>query len=357
MNNYRGRTRNRVALILGVALIAVAAGCGSDGDEPASQATVADDNTPATAPSEPADSTDSADTGGSATIGYSFADLQNPAYVQVKTEAGAAFDEAGIELISTDSQQDPSKQLDDMEGFIAQGVDLIVVDPVDEVAIVPALEAANAAGIPILMLVKKPEGGEWASRIYLDQINHAYVACDFLASQLGDNPTVAQLQGIMSIGGYRERSEGCQKALAEQGVEIVDSQEGGGERTQSLDVMEAILQVHPDVQGVFGANDEEALGAVEAFKAAGIDPSERVIVGIDGTQVALESMCAGELTATVADLFADYAALIVDISSSLLAGDSVDPEYELKGTLTTKDNLADIIELTGYDITSCPLID
>lgn len=350
MTRTVSKARSAGAIICGLVLLAVSASCASDDDKSTSKTTDASNDTTA----EPEDTSDA---GGSATIGYSFADLQNPAYVQVKTEAEAAFGAAGIELISTDSQQDPSKQLDDMEGFIAQGVDLIVVDPVDEVAIVPALEAANDAGIPILMLVKKPEGGEWASRIYLDQINHAYTACDYLASQLGEGATVAQLQGIMSIGGYRDRSDGCQKALDEHGIEIVASQEGGGERTQSLDVMEAILQVHPDVQGVFGANDEEALGAVEALKAAGIDPGERVIVGIDGTQVALESMCAGELTATVADLFADYARMIVEISSAILAGDTVEPEYELKGTLTTKDNLAEIIELTGYDITTCPLID
>ena len=350
MTRKENGIRSGAAIICGLVLLAVSASCSSDDAKGGSATTAATDDSVV----EPTETTDAS---GSATIGYSFADLQNPAYVQVKTEAEAAFDAAGIELISTDSQQDPSKQLDDMEGFIAQGVDLIVVDPVDEVAIVPALEAANAAGIPILMLVKNPEGGEWTSRIYLDQINHAYIACDYLASQLGEGATVAQLQGIMSIGGYRDRSDGCQKALAEHGLEIVASQEGGGERTQSLDVMEAILQVHPDVQGVFGANDEEALGAVEALKAAGIDPAERVIVGIDGTQVALESMCAGELTATVADLFADYARMIVEISSAILAGDAVEPEYELEGTLTTKDNLAEIIELTGYDITTCPLID
>lgn len=327
-------------VLIAAALVVVTAGCGDDDKD--------------TKPRTDATSSDTDPPQQSLTVGYSFADLQNPAYVQVRTLATAEFESAGVEFIATDSQQDPSRQLNDVESFVSRGVDLIIIDPVDEVAIVPGLEAVNEAGIPILMLIKNPEGGQWASRIFLDQINHAYVACSYLASQLGDNKTVAQLQGIMSIGGYRERSEGCQKALDETGVEIVASQEGGGERTKSLDVMEAILQVNPDIAGVFGANDEEALGAVEAMKAAGIDPGERVIVGIDGTQVALESMCAGELTATVADLFAVYAQLIFDTSMAIVNGDEVEPEYELEGTLTTRENLAEVIELTGYDIPSCP---
>src|ERR1019366_8508592 len=191
-----------------------------------------------------------------------------------------------------------------------QHVNLLIIDPVDAKAIVPAIKAANKAHIPVFILVTVPTGGTWVARIYLDQVKFAEEACGYLASLLPkNNKTVIQLQGVMSVLGYAQRSQGCQKALHTAGVKIVAHQQGGGVRTEAQTVVEDLLQVNPNVAGVFGANDEEALGAVGAFKAEGKNPVHRVIVGIDGTQDGLTAMCKGEMKATITNVLPSYAAM------------------------------------------------
>lgn len=328
-----GRTRLAIAAVVALAVPLVVAACGGDDDD------------------------GGGGSDGEFVVGHTYPDLQNPYYISVRDEVEQQFADEGIEYVTADSTQDPSKQVTDAENLVTRGVDLLFIDAVDPEAVTPAYEAASAAEIPVVALIREPTEGEYESLVFLDSIAHGRESCQFIVDQLGSEGNVVELQGILATQPGRERSEGCNQALDEApGIELVAQQEGDFERVAALNAMEDIIQAQgaDEIDAVFGANDEEALGAIEAFKAAGVDPSEKVIVGIDGTEVALEAMCKGELSATLATIGREEGDIIVDLAERIRDGEEVEERIEFPGVFVTPDNLTEIIERSGYDINRCP---
>lgn len=284
-------------------------------------------------------------------VGHSYPDLQNPYYISVRQAVQPQLKELGWEYVATDSTQDPAKQVTDIENLVARGVDILFVDAVDPKAVVPGIEAANQADIPVVALVREPAGGEWESFVFIDSVEHGRVSCQYIVDQLNGEGSVVELQGIMATQPGRERSKGCNMALsAASGIERVAQQEADFERVAALTAMEDIIQAQPDIDAVFGANDEEVLGAIEAFRAAGIDPESKVTVGVDGTEVALKAMCRGDLDATLATIGREEGDIIVNLAEKILNGKDVPERVEFPGVFVTEKNLEEVIERSGFDI-------
>lgn len=283
-------------------------------------------------------------------VGHSFPDLQNPYYVSVRESAAENFKQLGYKYVVTDSTQDPAKQVQDVEDLIQRHVDVLFIDAVDPKAVVPAYQAANKAGVPVVALIREPAGGHYVSFVYLDSVKHGRIACQFIVEKLGGKGNVVELQGIMATQPGQERSRGCRQALSKvPGIKLVASQAANFNRVDALKAMDNILQAHHDVDAVFGANDEEALGAIESLKAAGIDPSKKVIVGIDGTQVALQSICKRELTATVATIGKEEGKIIADLAAKIVQHQSVPSRVEFKEVFVTKDNVVAVEKRSGWN--------
>lgn len=256
-------------------------------------------------------------------IGFSISTLNNPAFVYLKDQIEENAKKEGSKIIIADAQNDSAKQSDNMDDFIQQKVDAIIVNPVDSSAIAPSVEAANDANIPVVAVDRSSDGGEILSLIVSDNVKGGEMAAKYLIDTLGENAKVAMIEGIPGASATNERGEGFKKG-AKGKLDIVASQNGDFDRAKSLTVTENILQANPEIKGIFAQNDEEALGALEAVKAAKRD--DIVIIGFDGAEDALKSIEEKELNATIGQRFDEMAKLSLDSIYKHYKGEKVDKE-------------------------------
>lgn len=258
------------------------------------------------------------------TIGFAISTLDNPFFVDLKDGAEAKAAELGVSLRVVDAQDDPARQLAGIEDLIARQVDLILVNPTDSAAVVPAILAANRAGIPVITVDRSADSGEVVAYIASDNILGGRMAGEFIAEVLGGKGKVVELEGIPGTNAARERGQGFGEAIGKYpDIEIVARQEAGFDRARGLNVMENILQAQPEIDAVFCHNDEMALGAIIAIQAAG-RADEIKVVGFDATDDAVVAVNEGRMLATVAQQPRLIGALGVETALKVLQGETVD---------------------------------
>ncbi|MDN7241972.1 ribose ABC transporter substrate-binding protein RbsB [Planococcus sp. N028] len=229
-------------------------------------------------------------------IGFSVSTLNNPFFVTLSEGAEAKAKELGAKLSVVDAQDNASKQASDVEDLIQQGVDMIMINPVDSEAVAAAVESANSANIPVITVDRSSAGGEVVSHIASDNIAGGEMAGEHLLSLVGEDALVAELEGVPGSSAARERGEGFNN-VAKDSMEVAAKQTANFNRSEGLSVMENILQANPDIKGVFAHNDEMALGALEAIEASGKDI---IVVGFDATDDAAKAVKDGRLAGTIA---------------------------------------------------------
>ena len=266
---------------------------------------------------------DSAMMGSGQKVGLIVSTLNNPFFVTLKDGAEAKAEELNLELIVLDSQNDPAKELANMEDLLTQDVSVILINPTDSDAVVNAIKMANEKGIPVLTLDRGANAGEIATHIASDNVAGGMMAGEYIADMLGGSGKVVELEGIAGTSAARDRGAGFNKALEGKDIEVVARQVADFDRTKGLSVMENILQAQPEIDAVFAHNDEMALGALKAVEASGRDIK---IVGFDATDDAVMSVEAGDLAATVAQQPAMIGSLGVESALKVLMGESVE-EY------------------------------
>ena len=247
--------------------------------------------------------------------------LNNPFFVTLKEGAEAKAKELGYQMVVLDSQNDPAKELANVEDLTVRKVSAILVNPTDSAAVGNAIMLANKAGIPVLTLDRGANVGEVKAHIASDNIAGGKMAGDFIASKLGKNIDVIQLEGIAGTSAARDRGEGFAQAVKANGFKVLASQPADFDRTKGLNVMENLLAANPDVKAVFAQNDEMALGALRATQAAG---KNVLIVGFDGTDDGKAAVKSGKLGATVAQQPALIGAIGVETADKVLKGESVE---------------------------------
>ncbi|SHH56950.1 D-ribose ABC transporter substrate-binding protein [Thermosipho atlanticus] len=233
-------------------------------------------------------------------IGLSLSTLNNPFFVTLRDGAIDKAKELGIDLIVVDAQDKPSKQLNDIEDLIQQRVDLIIINPTDSDAIVVAVEEANDAGIPVITVDRGSNGGKVVAHIASDNVLGGAMAAKFIAEMLNGKGKVVELVGIPGTSAARDRGLGFETELKKYpGLVLVAKQTANFNRAEGLTVMENLLEAYPDIDAVFAQNDEMALGAIEAIKAAG-KLDKIIVVGFDAIPDAIEAVKKGEMAATIA---------------------------------------------------------
>jgi ribose transport system substrate-binding protein len=195
----------------------------------------------------------------------------------LRQEAGAdRFD-----LVVTAAEFDLGKQTAQIEDFVARKVDAIVLCPVDSKGVGPAIRKANAAGIPVFTADIAAQEGEVVSHIASDNVAGGRLAGEYLAKAMGGKGKVA-IVNQPAITSVLDRVKGFRDAIAAQpGITVVADVNGQGVRDKSLEVTSDVLQAHPDLGGIFGINDDSALGALDAVRQFKRDSI--VIVGYDAT--------------------------------------------------------------------------
>ncbi|CAH0147041.1 ribose ABC transporter substrate-binding protein RbsB [Peribacillus sp. NPDC101481] len=266
-------------------------------------------------------------------VGVSISTLNNPFFVSLKDGIEKEAKEKGMKVTVVDAQDDTAKQISGIEDLILQKVDVLLVNPTDSAAISSAVQSANEAGIPVITIDRSSDEGDIETFIASDNVAGGEMAAEYLVKELGEKAKVVELEGVSGASATRERGKGFHN-IADKQLDVQTSQTAEFDRTKGLNVMENILQGNKDIQAVFAHNDEMALGAIEAIKAAGKDI---IVVGFDGNDDALKAVENGELKATIAQQPALIGEEAVNAAEKILKGDKVDDTISVPLKLVTKE--------------------
>ncbi|HOV93844.1 MAG TPA: substrate-binding domain-containing protein [Spirochaetales bacterium] len=232
-------------------------------------------------------------------IGMTVPGLQFPFFVTMKQEAEAAAAKLGVKLVFIDAQNASDKQMAAMETFVSQKVDGILISPLTSDSLVPAIEDAINAGIPVATVDRKANTDRVLIHVGADNVEGGRAAARFIIEKLGNKGTVIELEGTPGASAAVDRKAGFDEVMKASKVKILASQSADFGRSKAQSVMENLIQVYPKFDAVFGANDEMIIGAIEAMAAAGIDPASKVTIGFDATTDAFAYMKEGKLDATI----------------------------------------------------------
>jgi ABC-type sugar transport system substrate-binding protein len=298
-------------------LALVAASCGDD--EGATTTTQATATTEAAADDE-------------ITLGLVLQNFTNPA---IKDVADAAADEAekhypNVTVLAQDSTT-LEEQVAKAETFIAQGVDALGLQPWEGAAIMPTIEKANEAGIPVFLVQDNAPGavdaGLAITYIASDETEGGRLVGQWLIEALGNSGEVAIIEGAPGDSPAVNRSDGFLEAVEGSGLDVVARTTANWARDQGLTVATDMLTANPDLLAFFTHNDEMGFGALEAVRAAGKE-GEIIVIGYNGTCIGIEATVNGEFQSE-GILFLDTVGReFVRSAVTHLGGGSVDPRIQ-----------------------------
>ena len=241
----------------------------------------------------------------------------------------------GIDVQIEDAQNDVAKQLDQINNFVASGVDAIIVNPVDTSATQAMSDAAAAAGVPLVYVNRQPinldtlpENQTFVGSNEVDSGTQETIAlCDNWAAEGKTEVNAYVMMGELSNQAAVQRTADIHDVMADGRcavtINIIDEQTANWSRDEAQDLMTNWLSTGEPFDGVIANNDEMAIGAIQAMKAAGIDMASVQVGGVDATQDALVAMQAGDLDVTVFQNAAAQGGGALDAALKLAAGETV----------------------------------
>jgi len=239
------------------------------------------------------------------TIGVSLLTREHDFYRTLEAGLQDAAAKHGYKLIITTGDFDLAKQQSEIDNFLVQKVDAIVVCPTDTKGIAPAIQKANAARIPVFTADIGAEGATVVSHIASDNVAGGRLAGEYIAKLIGGKGDV----GIVSqpeLQSVIDRESGFREAIGKYpGITIVSAINGGGVRDRALKAADDMFQAHPGIRAVFAINDETALGVLSSATSHGM--KNVAIVGYDAAPEALKAIAAG--SALKADVAQDPRAI------------------------------------------------
>ena len=248
--------------------------------------------------------------------------LDNPFFVTLKEGAEKQAKALDYDLVVLDSQNDPAKELANVEDISVRGVKILLINPTDSDAVGNAIAVANQKKLPVITLDRAANKGQVIAHIASDNTAGGEMAGNYIAEKLGKGAKIIQLEGIAGTSAARERGAGFAKAAQAHGFKILASQPADFDRSKGLNVMENLLTAQPEVQGVFAQNDEMALGALRAIQAAG--KKDLVLVGFDGTDDGVKAVKGGKMAATIAQQPEKIGEIGVQTADKVLKGEKVE---------------------------------
>ncbi|MFM0949701.1 ribose ABC transporter substrate-binding protein RbsB [Yersinia enterocolitica] len=260
--------------------------------------------------------------------------LNNPFFVSMKDGAQKEADKLGYNLVILDSQNNPAKELANVQDLTVRGTKLLLINPTDSDAVGNAVKMANQANIPVITLDRLANAGTVVSHVASDNRFGGKMAGDFIAKKVGTDAKVIQLEGIAGASAARERGEGFKQSMEKNKFQLLASQPADFDRTKGLNVMQNLLTAHPDVQAVFAQNDEMALGALRALQTAG--KTDVLVVGFDGTDDGIKAVESGKMGATIAQRPDQIGVIGVQTADKVLKGEKVQAVIPVDLKLVTK---------------------
>ncbi|MEZ5769887.1 MAG: substrate-binding domain-containing protein [Paracoccaceae bacterium] len=279
-------------------------------------------------------------------------------------EAHPAVEQGLVDVTVFDGRYDALVQQEQFETMITQGFDAIIFVPIDIEAGAAAVQAASDAGIPVFGSNTRVNSDLLSAYVGSDDVQSGYMEAKYVLDKIGCEGNVVIIEGPIGQSAQIQRLEGNQKALAEcPNVNVIEQQTANWSRAEAQTLMENWLTAHPgEIAGVIGQNDEMALGAIEAIKAAGLNVTDFAIAGIDGVTDALLAVKAGDMASILQDGAAqaqgaldlaikavqpDYEPMsaIWEQYPDMPWNDGADKEYNVPWTPVTLDNVDALLEL------------
>ncbi|MFH2113360.1 MAG: sugar ABC transporter substrate-binding protein [Spirochaetota bacterium] len=262
-------------------------------------------------------------------------------------EAAKQFfaDKADMELVLQDAQEDVIRQQDLVNTLISQGVKALIVVPVDTNAMAPIIKAAADAKVPLVFVNRNPFGtGTLPANVYYvgsQEIIAGQLQMEAMGKLLGGKGNVAILVGKLDNEGALKRTEGNESVIKTKfpDIKVLAKETGNWQRDQGMSLAENWLTAYgKNLNGILANNDEMALGAVEALKAAG--RTDVIVMGVDAIPDAKVAVGNGSLAATVLQDAVGQGRGAAEAAYKVLGGQKVEPVTWVPFVLVNKDNLA-----------------
>lgn len=273
-------------------------------------------------------------------VGVTMLSMQNEFIVNVHDEITKKAEAAGVELITVDAERSALKQVEQVESFIAQQVDAIILNPCEVEASSPAVAKALAAKIPIIN-VNSETSAKPSAFVGSDDVESARIAMKFIADKLGGRGNIVMMHGYMGQAAQIKREQGAREVLKQYpGLKLLAHQTGEWDRAKAMSLMENWIQSYgSQINAVFAQNDEMGLGAVRALMDAGMK-DKVIVVSIDAIPDALQAVKKGTLDATVFQNAQQQGSKAIETAIKAAKGQAYEKETLIPFQLVTKENLS-----------------
>ncbi len=253
------------------------------------------------------------------------------------------------QLVFSDAQQKQENQISAVRSCIQQGVDVIALPPVVETGWDAVLTEAKNANIPVIIVDRSvtADPSLYAAHIGSDMVLEGQRAAEQMNKLLPNGGSIIELSGTTGSGAAVGRAKGFRDKL-NPNIKIIDSQTGNFTRAEGKPVMEAFLKKYAgQIQGAFIHNDDMAIGAIEAMKAAGLKPGDLKIVSVDGTRGGFQAMVDGWVQADV-ECNPLLGPQVFEMALKLMNGQPVDKNVLTNETVYFPDKAAELLPTRKY---------
>lgn len=277
------------------------------------------------------------------TIGVSLLNLSSEFIVMLNQAMEAKAADLGVRLIVNDAQRSADRQVQQVESFVAQRVDAIVLNPCEVEASSPAVDRAVAAGIPIVNVNSETRSAPTAFVGSRDE-DSGRIAMEYLARRLNGKGNIVMMHGFMGQAAQLKRDQGAREVLAKNpGLKLLADQTAEWDRAKAMTLMENWLQSHGDrIGAVFAQNDEMAMGALIALEQA--KRKDRVVVaGVDAIADALQAVKDGRLDATVFQDARGQGEAAIETAVKIVRKQAYEKQLYIPFQLVTKENIANYL--------------
>ena len=279
------------------------------------------------------------------TIGISYQNLQNEFIINIQDAVQAEAKKQNVKLIESDGQGSADNQYSQIQDFLAQGVDAIILNPYDKEGDVRVVDAAVAAHKPIVVVNAIVSNLDKANAYVGSQDAEAgRIEAQQMMDVLGGKGNVVIIHGPNGHSAEVQRTEGIREILTNYpDVKVVFEQTANWDRAQALDLMQNWLASGQKIDGVLAQNDEMALGALKAVEAAG-KQDQIAVIGIDAIPDALKAVADGKMVATVFQDAKGQGTMAVDMAVNLAEGKPVQHDNYIPFQLVTKTNVTQFLQ-------------
>ena len=281
-------------------------------------------------------------------VGYSSPSLNAPFYVVLSEYVQIFTESYGMEFVMADGQDDIIKQITSMEDLVTAGVEILILNPLDHKALVPAVNAIAGSGVPVFILDSQIDAeADYITSVQASNEGNGELIGEWVVQNLSNTTIQAALiSGNQGNPVGREKRLGFVRGFTEtqlmtQGsadLRILSQGWGNWTHIGGLEAMEDILVAHPDINLLVAENDAMGMGALKAIQEAG-KSANILVVGFDGQKEAYELIKAGRFSATALNSPKELARLVVESIVKYLEGEQLDKVIHTPAVLITKDNV------------------